>query len=158
MEFWVVLVLRFVGPDLGTNVAALRCSVLMLLPIPLVFVGMVDRALPDGLKTGAEIEAVIREGEVIGDELEKADDVLAATAAALGRVGLGWKAGVDVEPKADEASGPRCLILRRPSLFAPALTFLKGWWFHSMLQKTFLVVRLGLIHANIRTVETSSSY
>lgn len=84
-----MLVLRFVGPDLGTNVAALRCSVLMLLPIPLVLVGMVDRALPDGLKTGAEIEAVIREGEVIGDELEKADDVLAATAAALGRVGLG---------------------------------------------------------------------
>ena len=58
-------------PVRGTNVAAFRCSVLMLLPTAFILLGVEGAVLGAGfpavLKIGADTEADMRDGEVMGD-------------------------------------------------------------------------------------------
>jgi hypothetical protein len=60
------------APDLGTNVAAFKCSELMLPPTAFARVAISEvearGEVPAGLKTGAETDADIRDGEVVGEE------------------------------------------------------------------------------------------
>jgi hypothetical protein len=96
-------------PARGTNVAALRCSVLILLPTAFILLGVdgavLGAALPAGLKTGADTEADIRDGDVIGETLLRDPAELIETGS--GREGFGLNGWAVAEvPNAAAARGP----------------------------------------------------
>jgi hypothetical protein len=104
------------APDLGTKVAAFKCSELMLPPTAFARVAISEvearGEVPAGLKTGAETDADIREGDVIGDES-------ATEPAVLKDVGMvrpdepGLKGCADTDgPKAAFANGPLDRLIR----------------------------------------------